>query len=140
MSDTNATRLTRVRHERHECYTNNTSATRVKNFVFDNYTSENIFSHPYISYMANERLQGQEQVHSKNYLLEMPCSHAKMHLKSALQNLNFVMAKAVSKSYNLDCSCKCSYTFPIVTHSNTASFSIEINLCETNNIPFSKNY
>ena len=26
--------------------------------------------------MANERLQGEEQFHSKNYLLDMHCSHA----------------------------------------------------------------
>ena len=32
------------------------SATRVKNFDFDNETSENIFSHPYFSYMANQTL------------------------------------------------------------------------------------
>ena len=54
--------------------------------------------------MANERLQGEEQFHSKNYLLEMSHSHAKMRLKSAPKNLNFVMAKAISKSYTLDCS------------------------------------
>ena len=47
--------------------------------------------------MANETVQGEEQFHSKNYLLEMPCSHAKMHLKSAPQKLNFAMAKAISK-------------------------------------------
>ena len=47
--------------------------------------------------MANERLQGEEEYHSKNYLLEMRRSHAKMHLKSALQNLNFVIAKVISK-------------------------------------------
>ena len=41
--------------------------------------------------MANERLQEEEQFHSKNYLLEMLRSHAKMHLKSAPQKLNFVM-------------------------------------------------
>ena len=69
----------------HECYTNDTSATQVKNFDFDNDTSENIFSHPYISFIANERLQGEEQFHSKNYLLEMNRSHAKMCLKSAPQ-------------------------------------------------------
>ena len=57
--------------------------------------------------MASERLQGEKQFHSKNYLLEMPSSHAKMHLKSALQKLNFVMDKAISKSYTLDCNCKC---------------------------------
>ena len=40
--------------------------------------------------MASERLPGKEQFHFKNYLLEMPRSHAKMRLKSALQKLNFV--------------------------------------------------
>ena len=62
--------------------------------------------------MANERLQGEKQFYSKNYLLEMPYSHAKMRLKSAPQQLNFVMAKAISKSYTLDCSYKCTCTFP----------------------------
>ena len=67
----------------HVCYTNDTSATRVKNFDFYNKTGENVFSHSYICYMVNERLQGEEQYHSKNYLLEMPRSHAKMRLKRA---------------------------------------------------------
>ena len=49
--DINATRMTRVPHE---CYTNDSSATRMKNFDFDKDTSENMFSHPCISYMANE--------------------------------------------------------------------------------------
>ena len=62
--------------------------------------------------MASERLQGEEQFHSKNYLLEMPCFHAKMRLKSAPQKLNFLMEKAISKSCTLDCSCKYSCTFP----------------------------
>ena len=77
--------------------TSDTSATRVKNFDFDNDTSENIFSHPYVYYMASERLQGEEQFHSKNYLLEMTCSHGKMRLKSGPQKLNFVIAKVISK-------------------------------------------
>ena len=38
--------------------------------------------------MASER-QGEEQFHAKNYLLEMSCFHAKMHLKGAPQKLNF---------------------------------------------------
>ena len=88
------------------------SVTRVKNVDFDNDTSKNIFSHPYIYYMASERLQGEEQLHSKDYLLEMPRSHAKMRLKSAPQKLNFLMAKAISKRCTLDYSCKCSCTFP----------------------------
>ena len=102
--DTSATRTTRVRHE---CYTIDTSVTRVKNFAFDNDTSENTFSQPQISYIANERLQGEEQFHFKNYLLEMPCFTVKMHLKSLPQKLKFIMTKAISRSYALDCSCKC---------------------------------
>ena len=86
---------------------NDTSVTRVNNFDFDNDTSEIIFSHPYISYIANERLQGEEQFHFKNYLLEIPRFTVKMHLKNPPQKPNFVMAKAMSRSYALDCSCKC---------------------------------
>ena len=122
-NDTSATRVRQKQHEcntsvtqvRHECYTNDMSATRLRNFDFDNDTSENIFFHACIIYMANERLHGQQQFHSKNYLLEMSCSHAKIHLKSAPQKLNFAMTKAISESYTLDYSCKCSSTFP---HSN----------------------
>ena len=74
--DTTDTSVTRV-------LLNDTSATRVKNFDLNNDTSQNVFSHLYISYMANERLQGEEQIEKK--------------------------------------------------------FSIKINLCETNNVPFRKN-
>ena len=50
---------TRVRHKW------DTSATRLKSFDFDNDTSdENIFSHTYLSYMANENYK-----ESKNYIL-----------------------------------------------------------------------
>ena len=52
--------------------------------------------------MTSERLQGEEQFRSKNYLLEMPRSHNKIRLKSAPQKLNFLMAKDISKSYTLD--------------------------------------
>ena len=62
--------------------------------------------------MANERQQGEEQFHSKNYLLGMAPSHAKMLLKNAPQKPNFVTLKAISKTYTLDCSCKCLWTFP----------------------------
>ena len=79
-----ATRTTRVRHE---CYTNDMCAIRVKKIDFDKSTSKNIFSHPYIYYIENEKLLGEEQFHSKNQLLEMPCSQAKMCLKSVPQKL-----------------------------------------------------
>ena len=108
--DTSATRTAQMRHE---CYTNNTSAKRVKDSHFDNNKNENIFSHPYIYYMASERLKGEKQVHFKNYLLELslPRFHAKMHLKSAPQKLNFIMVNAISKGCALNCSCKCTCTF-----------------------------
>ena len=61
----------------------------MKKFGFDSDTSKNIFLHPCISYVASERQQGEEQLHSKNYLFEMPCFYAKMRLKSA--------PKAISK-------------------------------------------
>ena len=87
ISDTIATRATRMQHERdtsntsatrvrYKCYTNDTSTTQVlhnetsvtqlRNFAFDNDTSKNIFSYHYIYYMASERLQEEEQFHSKN--------------------------------------------------------------------------
>ena len=64
-SDINATLVTRVKHE---C---DTSATQVKHFDFDNDTSKNIFSRPYIYYMAGERLQEEEQFHTS-----FPCQNA----------------------------------------------------------------
>ena len=91
---------------------NDASAKRVKKIDFDNGTSKNIFSQPYFYYMASKKLQGEEQVHSKNYLWEMPRFHAKMCLKSAPQKLNFLMTKAISKTCTLDCSCKCPCSFP----------------------------
>ena len=58
--DKSETRTTRVRHE---CDTNDLIATQVKKIDFENTASENIFSNPYISYKANERLQREEQFH-----------------------------------------------------------------------------
>ena len=55
--------------------------------------------------MVSGRLQGEEQFHSKNYVLEIRRSHAKMRLKSAPQKLNFLIAKDISKSYTLDYGC-----------------------------------
>ena len=62
--------------------------------------------------MASERLQGEKQIHAKNCLLEMSRFHAKMRLKSAPKKLNFLMAKAISRSCTLDCSGKCPCTLP----------------------------
>ena len=50
---------------------------------------------PYISYVPNKRLQREEKLHSKNYLLKMPRSHAKMRVKSAPQKLTFLMTNVI---------------------------------------------
>ena len=107
-SDTSDMSVTQVQHD---CYRNDTNATRMKTFDFENDTDNNIFSHPYIYHIANERRQGENQIHTKNYLLEMSHFQAKMRLKSAPQKLNFLMAKAISKSCTLDCICICPCAF-----------------------------
>ena len=84
-SDTTTIRATGLRYE---FDTDDTIATRVKNFDFDKDTSAKIFLHPYMSYIANERLQGEKQFHFKNYLWEMPRSHAKMHLNQKVHLKN----------------------------------------------------
>ena len=61
--------------------------------------------------MASKKLQGEKQFYYNNYLLEMSRFHPKMHLKSAPQKLNFLMAKAISKHCILDYSCKYPCTF-----------------------------
>ena len=102
------TKATQMQHKQHKCKTNatqatrllqecDTSATRVKHFDFGNDTSENIFSHPYTSYMANERLQGEEQFHSENYLSQKHRSHPEMRSKSAPLKLNFLMTKEIER-------------------------------------------
>ena len=59
--------------------------------------------------MVNERLQRELQFNYNHYHLEMPRSHAKMHQKRIKNEL--LMAKAISGSYTLDCSCKCPCKF-----------------------------
>ena len=94
--DTNDTSTTQGRHE---CYTNDSTAIRVRNFHFDNDTNENILqkTQPYISYMANEILQGEEQFHSKNYLSEMPHSHAKNAFEKCTTETELCNAKSYIK-------------------------------------------
>ena len=90
MLDTSITSAVRATRMQHECNTSatrlqhkgDTSVTRLKKIDFDNDPIKNIFSDPYIYHMASERLEGEEQFHSKKYLLEMPHSHAKLHHKS----------------------------------------------------------
>ena len=69
--------------------------------------------------MASERLEGEEQFHSKNKLLEMSRSHANMPLESAPQKLN--SAKAISKSYTVYCCLQMSLHIPAKLHIVTQS-------------------
>ena len=126
-SDTNATRTTRVLHEwdssdtnakrRHECYTNHTSAirtTRVRHewkFLILITTRLKIYFHNPI--VAIQQMKDYKE--RNNFILRttfwkclvpMPKCVWKVHPIT-----NFVMAKATSKSYILDCSCKCPCTF-----------------------------
>ena len=60
-----------------------TWTTQVRNFYFDNETTENIFSHPYISYITNERFQGVEQFHVKLIIL---CEIKNIFLARTIEN------------------------------------------------------
>ena len=87
--DTSDTNATRERHERHECCTSATRTIWVKNFYFGNYTSKNIFSHPYIYYSVWHVKDCKER---NNFVQELPFVNAsfpwrktKVHHK----NLNF---------------------------------------------------
>ena len=111
-SDTNATQM---RHKQHECDANATRKTRVRHdwkILILLTARVKAISHPYIYYMASERLQGWEQFHTKTSLLKMSRLHAKMRLKSAPQKLNFLMTKAILQRRTLGCSCKCPCTLP----------------------------
>ena len=108
----------------------------METFDFDNDMSENISSDLYFNLIANERLQGEEKLYFKNHLLEMPKCVLKVHNKK----LDFVMVKAISKSYTLIVASNALARSCIVTHSNTDWFLIKPSLCETNNILFSRNY
>ena len=126
---------------RYECYANETSVTRVKNFDFDNDTSKNIFSHLYIYYMASERLQGEEQFRSKNYLLETPRFHAKDAFENRATKTELFNGKRyIKKLYiRLSLSFDAHARSCIATHSNAVSFLIKGILCENTNILFSRN-
>ena len=98
------TSATRVLHERHECDTNATWTARVRHewkILILITTLVKIYFHTLIFTIW--------QV--EKYLLEMPRSHDKMCLKSAPQKLTFLMAKAMSKRFTLDCTFKCLCTF-----------------------------
>ena len=106
------------RHERHECNTNAIQTARVqdereefKNFDFD---KTHVTTYFQISILTIWQMKHYKE--RDNFILRITFSKClvpmpKLHLKSASQKLNFVMTKAISKSYPLDCSCKYPCTF-----------------------------
>ena len=99
--DTSATRTTKMQQEWEKNDMSTTRMTRVRHewkiLILITRRVKTYCHTTYISYIANERLQGEEQVHSKNYPLEMHLSHTKMRLKNAPQKQKFIIAKAISK-------------------------------------------
>ena len=127
-SDTSATRATRMQHE---CNTSNASAMQVWHEYNTSATQMTQVRHEWkvlilITTLVETyfhtllftiwQVKGCKDrnnfiLHSKKHFLEMSHFHAKMRLKSAPQKLEFVMVKAISKSYTLDCSCNFSCKF-----------------------------
>ena len=124
--DTSDASETRTIRTRHECYTNDTIATRVKNFDFSNDTSENTFSHPYIYYIESERLQREEQFHSKNYLLKMPCPMPKCIWKVHHKNWILQWQKFYQNFIHYVVAANVLARSREVTSSNAASFLMKI--------------
>ena len=114
--DTNNTSATRLKHEWHECDTSATRTTRTRHewkiLILVSTRVKTYFPTPILAMW-----QVKDHKERNNFILgttffEMPCSRVKMQLKSAPQKLDFVMTKAISKSYTLDCSCKLPCRFP----------------------------
>ena len=102
-SYTSATRVTQVQHQsktsatpttrlRRECYANDKSATQVRNFDFDNDTSENIFS--YVSYMINE-----SHKQRNNFILETTFGNVLFPCQNAFETCTAKAKLCNSKSY-----------------------------------------
>ena len=102
---TSATRTTRVRHK---CYTNDTSE---KTFDFDNYGSKNMFHIPIFTIW-----QVKDYKERSNFILSTTFKNASFAYQNEFekcpQKLEFLMVRAISKSYTLDCSCKSPCAYP----------------------------
>ena len=100
-SDTSEVHTKQVQHEWDTSETSDTSAKQTTRVQHDwkilILITTRLKMYFYTPILANERVQGEEQFCSKNYFLEIPSFHTKMHLKSTPQKLNFAMAKSISK-------------------------------------------
>ena len=113
---------------RDEFCTNDTSVARVKNFDFDNDTSENFHTLVLSTWQMNDYRD------RNNFTLKY---------QNAFDTCttNFVMDKAISKSYTLASSYKCLCTYPhsyALLLQRQSSFRKKATLCKTKNILFRK--
>ena len=158
--------VTRARRIQHECNSCNMSATRVKNFDFDNHTSKNIFLHRFIYYMENcgaevlwlkllHNLIQQTGFAQVQILLAACWKFARVRISDNGPDGNKAMP-FVSQPYHknfiwrttfwkcLVSMPKCIYKMHHKNHkkffNNVAPFSIKTILCENTNILFSKSH
>ena len=109
--DTSDTSATRVLHVRRECDTSTTRTTRERHkreFLILITTRVKTYFH--IPILAVWQMKDYKE--RINFILRntsFPCQNA---FEKCITKMNFVMAKAISKSYTLHCRCKCPYTFP----------------------------
>ena len=80
----------------------------------------------------------EKQFHFKNYILEIPCSNAKMRAKVHHKNLHFQWQRLYEKAIHFIVATNALVRLCIVRHSYTACFLIKTVLCETSNIFLSR--
>ena len=122
-SDNNATRVKQVRHEcntsallvlheRHECDTSATQMTRVKKLLILITTGVKTCFHIPIFTIW----QVKDYKERNNFILSTTFKNASFAYQNKFekcpQKLEFVMVRAISKSYTLDCSCKSPCALP----------------------------
>ena len=123
--ETSSTRPTQVRHEQHDCNTSvtwvrhkcDTSAAQVRQewkILVVITTRVKTYCHTPIFTIW----QVKDYKQSNNFILRTKFWKCPVRLKSTPQKLNFLMAKAISKSYTLHCSCICPFTFPHSSRKN----------------------
>ena len=113
MLGTSNTSATRVQHDRHECDTSAKQTARLRHKKKKlNLITRRVKTYFHTPILAIWLMKDYKE--RNNFILRFTFSICivQMRLKRAPQKLNFVIAKAISKSCTLDCSCKYPCTLP----------------------------
>ena len=130
MSDTSTTLATLMRHEKPKCSTSETRSTRVRDECYTNDTSVTWVLHKRHECDTSEKLlilitariktyfhihiftiwQEKDYKERNNFILSTTFRNASFPCQN--EKLEFLMVRAISKSYTLDCSCKFPCAFP----------------------------